>query len=209
METPDAALFKRWLREAMEVIPRGQGYRFEPSPLELGSDKNPRDPHYDGVSQDVWVGHERVARSAPDGATYCCGVTFEVFARAWALGCQEQGASEGLGSLTGAQLHEFITTWYCPTMGHLGVVEALVGSGLGFRVDPEQAQSGDFCQFWRSTEMPGASGHSVVFLGWEGPKKTSVRYWSSQAATDGVGVYQEPIGEGWTWGFARVGVLEP
>ena len=191
----------------MDAIPQGGGYRFDPRPSGSDSDENPRDRHYDGVSRDVWVGGERVARSAADGATYCCGVTFEVFAHAWARWCEQQGVPARLGELVGEPLHDFVTTWFCPTTGHLGVVEALVSSGLGFRVKAAEARSGDFCQFWRSTDPSRASGHSVVFLGWEDSERTWLRYWSSQAVTGGVGVHRECVGEGWTIGFARAGTV--
>jgi hypothetical protein len=55
-----------------------------------------------------------------------------------------------------------------------------IGHGVKF----EEAQAGDFVQFWR-----GKTGHSVVFLNWveKDGKKIGMRYRSSQTSTDGVG----------------------
>ena len=60
-------------------------------------------------------------------------------------------------------------------LGHLGV---------GKQVTPDEAQSGDFLQFWR-----GKGGHSVVFLKWveRDGRRVGFTYRSSQGSTDGVG----------------------
>ncbi|MCA9491451.1 MAG: hypothetical protein KC621_16075 [Myxococcales bacterium] len=168
----------------------GGGYRFEPEPRLPSDPTNPRDPHHDGVTRDLsWRG-ERVARAAADGATFCCGVTFE----AWL------DADPPLGDLGALELREVLADWFCPVMGHAGAAEALVNRGLGRRVTLRSARPGDLCQRWRSTDLAAPSGHSVVFLdhrdGW-------LTYWSSQRATDGVGVHRERVGRGWTVDLAR------
>ena len=165
---------------------------------------NPRDPHHDGVSRDLFVGDVCLGRSADDGATYCCGVTLEVFIRAWSRWCVEQSKPVGLARMNPSQMHAFVATWFCPALGDPGAVAALVSSGLGFRVDAGQASAGDFCQFWRSTDKASASGHSVIFLGWEEGGR-SIRYWSSQSVTSGVGEHRERVGEDWKMSFARAG----
>ncbi len=95
------------------------------------------------------------------------------------------------------ELRALLADWFCPTMGHSGVVDALVSRGLGRRVALDDARPGDLCQFWRRTELANPSGHSVLFLGFEGPGPDRIRYWSSQGATGGVGVHVESIDPGW------------
>jgi len=56
---------------------------------------------------------------------------------------------------------------------------------MGQRVDPIDAEPGDFCNInWKS-----GMGHSVVFLGWDwSPEgKPAMRFWSSQKNTNGLG----------------------
>jgi len=186
-------------------VPIERGYRFEPGLRPTGSDLNPRDPDHDGVSRDLFVGDVRVARSAEDGATYCCGVTLEVFLRAWGRWSDRDPRAAGLAGMSPSQVRAFVSTWFCPVLGDHGAVEALVSSGFGFRVDADQARPGDFCQFWRSTDRSSASGHSVIFLGWEGLDGRCIRYWSSQSVTCGVGEHSEQVGADWDMAFARGG----
>ncbi|MCB9684891.1 MAG: hypothetical protein H6738_15765 [Alphaproteobacteria bacterium] len=168
----------------------GGGYRFDPEPRRPTDAVNPRDPLHDGVTRDLlWEG-ERIARAAPDGATFCCGVTFE----AWL------DAGPSLTGVGPSDLRDLLADWFCPVMGHAGAAEALVSRGLGRRTTLRTARPGDLCQFWRTTDLAAPSGHSVVFLdhrdGW-------LTYWSSQRATDGVGVHRERIERGWTVHLAR------
>ena len=125
----------------------------------------------------------------PKGAkgTYCCGFTFNVAMNA----AREFGLLEGK---TFDEIKQFQRNWYGASSDkdivERQVVPALVNLGIGRGVKPEDAQPGDFLQFWR-----GKSGHSVVFLGWvtkEGETKPiGFRYRSSQKATDGVGDHEE------------------
>lgn len=173
---------------AAQALPQGRGYRFRPGPRAGPTDPtNPRDPEHDGVTADLSYAGERVAVAAPDGATYCCGVTFEAWLRAW-------GEAPIPGCPDGESVRRLVADWFCPTMGHAGVRAALVRRGLGTAVARDEARPGDLCQFWRSTDLAKPSGHSVVFLGWDGDV---VRYWSSQPATQGVGVHREVVGPGW------------
>lgn len=165
------------------ALPQGRGYRFDPAPRSPTDPTNPRDPVHDGVSRTLTFRGEVVARAPSDGATFCCGVTFE----AWF----DAGVPDGA---TPEELRAALTDWFCPTMGHDGVVTALVSRGWGRRVSLAEARPGDLCQFWRSTSLAAPSGHSVVFLG---HRDGRLRYWSSQRATGGVGVHEEVVGPGW------------
>jgi hypothetical protein len=55
-------------------------------------------------------------------------------------------------------------------------------------VPAEEAEAGDFLQFWR-----GRSGHSVVFIRWieRDGRRVGFEYRSSQGATDGIGDHIE------------------
>lgn len=183
------ALNERVLAEAL-AFPQGGGYRFTPTPRAPDDPTNPRDPDHDGVTRDLRAGGGLVARAAPDGATFCCGVTFEAWFRATAGGA-------GLGP---EALRELVADWFCPVMGHPGAAVGLVVRGLGRRVSVREARPGDLCQFWRSVDLAKPSGHSVVFLSLDGDR---LRYWSSQPATGGVGVHTETVGPAWRLHLAR------
>jgi hypothetical protein len=65
----------------------------------------------------------------------------------------------------------------------------------GKKIQFEDAQPGDFVQFWRNNK----SGHSVIFLGWERDsigQISGLKYRSSQTKTDGIGDRSEVIGTG-------------
>lgn len=185
------------LLAALWAMPQGAGYRFEPAERAGPDDPtNPRDPHHDGVTRDLWVGGERVAVAASDGATYCCGVTLEAFLDAWA-----SEAPVPL-PLDAAGVRSLLADWFCPVMGHPGAAWALVARGLGVPVSPRQARAGDVVQFWRTTDLARPGGHSAVVLRWEGDR---LHYLSSQPATGGVGAHVETVGSSWTVHVARAG----
>ncbi|MEI7576297.1 MAG: hypothetical protein WCK51_05340 [Armatimonadota bacterium] len=67
-----------------------------------------------------------------------------------------------------------------------GSFYALCGfSQMGVRVSPKDALPGDFCNI----NWVKGPGHSVVFLGWEktAEGEPGMRFWSSQASTNGLG----------------------
>ena len=129
-------------------------------------------------------------RRAPgDGATFCCGVTFE----AWFDAGPPPDA-------TAAEVRDLVADWFCPTLGHEGVVAGLVARGLGRRVALAEARPGDLCQFWRTVDPARPSGHSVVFLSFDAGE---LRYWSSQRATNGIGVHAERVGPEWSVAVVR------
>lgn len=187
--------------DELRAMAVGGGYRFEPGPRALAND-NPRDPGHDGVRRPLVVGGATVALAAADGATYCCGVTLEVFWRAWLVW---SGGRPPVPTAEAARA--LVADWFCPSLGHAGAAAALVSRGLGVGVPPAEAEPGDLCQLWRDVDPRSASGHSVVFLAW--PRPGVLRYWSSQRATDGVGVHTEEVGPDWALHFARVGVRTP
>ncbi len=202
-ELPRPGELNPYLLDATRGFLANRGYQFEPASRDPRSPVNPRDPGYDGVEVDLIYDGERVARARGDGATYCCGVTFEVFFRAWRTWSDDTK----IGDLDGDGVRALIADWFCPTMGHSGVVAALVERGLGTIVPPQEAMAGDLCQFWRSVDLEKPSGHSVLFLGFgERDGERTLEYWSSQPATAGIGTHSEVIGPGWEIHIVRVGV---
>ena len=151
----------------------------------------PKDGAYDGTTCDLVYQGQVVARGEAQKRAYCCGLTFEVFFRAWELASKRTGP-KGLkiGNLSAAQLKKLRADWYCAAGGRRGPVDALVPRKLAVHVvDPSDARPGDFVQLWRKNN----TGHSVVFLGWlrQGKTITGIRYWSTQKSTNGIGERRE------------------
>lgn len=122
-------------------------------------------------------------KTSVDG-TYCSGITFTV----------AMEAAKRAGLLKDKSFEEvklFQRRWYGTdeASAETQCVFAMEELGIGEAVEHDDAQPGDFLQFWR-----GKSGHSVVFLAWEtGPddQRVGIKYWSTQTATDGIGVHTE------------------
>lgn len=120
------------------------------------------------------------------GGTYCSGFTFNVAMK----------TAEKLGLLKGKSVDEvrkFQKNWYGAvsdkTMREKQCSLAVGELGIGKEVSSDEAQPGDFAQFWRSK-----SGHSVVFLGWlldKDGQRTGLKYRSSQGSTNGIGNHIE------------------
>ena len=176
-----------FILEAFDALSPGGGYRFAPSSREPTDPNNPRDPNYDGMREDIVMQGRVLAVGSTDGATYCCGVTFACWWDALArAGCPQPADWDDAEAL--------LAEWFCPTMGHPGVVDALVHRGWGARVSPAEAQPGDLVQYWRRTDLSSPSGHSAIWLAETGG---TLHYASSQPATDGVGRHAEVVGPGW------------
>jgi len=122
--------------------------------------------------------------------THCSGFTFTVV-------FNTLKENQLIDFLEMNQLKEFQNHWYGNTEvgAETQCVYALSKFKLGRNVSLEEAQAGDFVQFWRNNK----SGHSVVFLAWvkdEKGKITGLKYRSSQKLTNGIGDRIEPIGFG-------------
>ena len=124
------------------------------------------------------------------GGTYCCGYTFAVAM----IAAEERGLLRGKSV---KQVKRFQKMWY----GAVGdktardreiqekqIALAMPMLKIGSAIEPDDAQPGDFLQFWRTQ-----SGHSVVFLDWivEDDQRVGVRYRSSQGSTNGIGDKEE------------------
>lgn len=140
-------------------LPRARGYRW------------PADGH--GVSRDVYHRGRLFLRAGREGATYCCGLTLEVYLRALArVGVEFP--------LTWPDAVDLQRRWYVTRPEFRdGCAGALVRYGLGVDTTSDP-QPGDLAQFWRRNGL----GHSVVVLGYD---DGALRYLSTQPSTHGVG----------------------
>ena len=133
-----------------------------------------------GTPEEILHDGQRVLAKGTDG-TYCCGFTFAVAMK----GGQQLNLFEGKSI---EQIKRFQKEWYGaveePELREKQCSLAVGNLGIGRAVPFDEAQPGDFCQFWR-----GKSGHSVIFLGWaeRDGKRIGIRYRSSQGSTNGIG----------------------
>ena len=154
--------------QVIEQMPRGGGYVWKSTGV----------PHT--IRHD---GQVILEKTSADG-TYCSGVTFTVVMEA-------ARRLDLLRDVPAEQVKQFQRHWYGTdaASAETQCVYAMQQLGVGQAVEPEDARPGDFVQFWREK-----SGHSVVFLDWirdEQGQRQGLRYWSSQKATDGMGVHRE------------------
>lgn len=132
---------------------------------------------FDGVTKDLMYKGVQVAKSRPDGKTYCCGLTFEVwFALATKL---------GIDLISAPNAKRIKSDWFVATGKRGGPVDALVPRYYGIEIKHIQdAKPGDFVQLWRHS----GSGHSVILMD---KTSTSITYWSTQPVTKGIGIHTE------------------
>ena len=156
----------------------------------------PKGSAWAGTTRDLFYRGQRIADGDPEGRCYCCGLTFEVFIRAYEAWCAKRKVEFRIGSLEAAAVLKLRSDWYCAGAERRGPVAALVPRDLGVEVPSiDDAKPGDFAEIWRKN----GSGHSVIFLGNEGG---AMRYWSTQPATNGIGYRTEPFDKAH---IARVG----
>jgi hypothetical protein len=123
-----------------------------------------------------------LARS--EKGTYCCGLTFAV--------AMKVGQAAGIfNDKSAQQIKRFQREWYgsVAETAEKQMSAAMENLGVGGAVESEDAQPGDFLQFWRTNK----SGHSVIFLEWvkEQDQKVGFKYRSSQKSTNGIGDHTE------------------
>ena len=190
-DLPDPKVFSHLVRKILSGYPADgtHSYWWPRGEAVKGWAGNTRDLRYQG---------RLFSPGDPKGRCYCCGLTFEVFFRAWRAWCRKRKRPFRVDRLDFQGLKAFRAHWF----GSNGDLECVGGAipawGLGFSVPPLEARPGDFVQFWRIPRKGRrASGHSVIFLAWirDGKNRPrALRYWSTQGATRGIGFRQEPVG---------------
>ncbi|MEQ8819577.1 MAG: hypothetical protein RLY93_04985 [Sumerlaeia bacterium] len=171
---------------------------------------------YDGCTTNVLLFGEPVMEGEPGGRTFCCGLTLEVFARAWT---DAWAPNPGASPLQPKDWQRFQSLWFVPEINASGPSAALEEFGAGRTLAMAAAMPGDFVQIWRrpAEGKTHGSGHSVIFLGWvrnEDGDAIGLRYWSTQPGTEGIGQATEyfappsahkGVAAEWThWGRAEV-----
>lgn len=155
----------------------------------------PREGAWLGFTRTLTYDGEVLGEGDAKGRCYCCGLTFEVFFRAWERWCREAERPFRIGSLDAAGLRRFVGEWFGSDGNRETLHAALTRHDLGVRIEAlEDARAGDFVQLWRHS----GSGHSVVFLDWvrnETGRIEGLRYWSTQSKTRGIGEREERFGE--------------
>jgi hypothetical protein len=150
----------------------------------------PKENIYDGATTDVYCMGKKVMRGEPQGRTFCCGLTLEVFYRAMEKYDKKHGL-EGVKNLPLDRVKNFQRLWFCPKSKAWGPGEALTAYGMGKMIKNfEDARFGDFLQFWRTS----GSGHSVLFVKWIRDENNNIKgfqYWSAQKKTNGIGYSEE------------------
>lgn len=128
----------------------------------------------DGVPEDIIYQGQTILEADAKKSSYCAGLTFSVWFKLF-------GRYLDIGVFEMKRLQQ---DWYVATGKRAGPVDALVPRGLGVEVKLDEAEPGCFMQLWRSS----GSGHSVVYLSHD---EMSIKYWSTQPATKGIGTRSE------------------
>lgn len=154
----------------------------------------PSDGDWAGNPHDIWYRGALFAAGDVENRSFCVGLTFEVFMRAFDEVDRDWGGDGILNGVSFDALHDFRTDWFVRELYGTGVVEAVENHGIGEAVtDWSDVRPGDFVQFWRHS----GSGHNVVFLDWERDGTDTIigfRYWSTQDSTAGIGENAEYFG---------------
>jgi hypothetical protein len=182
--SPEDSVFNDHVVAFMDDYPTDGSYEYWwPSGVDWGG--NPHDIYYLG---------ELFSAGDPQNRSFCVGLTFEVFMRAFDEVDRSWGGDGSVNGIGFDELYDFRTDWYVRDLYGSGVVEAVENHGIGQGVsDWADVQPGDFVQFWRHS----GSGHNVVFVDWERDSADNIigfSYWSTQGSTDGVGVNDEYFG---------------
>lgn len=136
----------------------------------------------------------------PRTTSYCSGASYTAFIETLNLLFPDDSAHlspERLEAMRmqepdGSRRNDWIKFWGIWNADGPGSQFALVQySGMGMEILPTHARPGDFMNI----NWTNGLGHSVVFLGWQKDANghKSVRYWSSQTGTHGLGDQTSPL----------------
>ncbi|MEL6348068.1 MAG: Ig-like domain-containing protein [Myxococcota bacterium] len=154
----------------------------------------PAQSEWNGHPSDIYYQGELYSRGDRRNRSFCVGLTFEVFMRAFEIADRQTGGSGSLNGMTMQDLDDMRILWFIVNLNGGENVDALVNYGLGQQItDFEDAQPGDVVQFWRHS----GSGHNNLFVSWERDSRDQIiglTYWSTQGTTDGIGYHTEYFG---------------
>jgi len=129
---------------------------------------------------------------APRTTSYCSGASYTAFIESLNLILDSLELDSirydaiRMQEWYGSRRHDGVKLWGNWNADGYGSFDAMVSySGIGIKINPEQAMPGDFMNIsWKS-----GIGHSVVFLGWFKENDLNyIVYWSSQKSTNGLGM---------------------
>jgi hypothetical protein len=132
------------------------------------------------------TGQEEVLKDKQDEGTYCSGYVLQV----GYIVAKNRGL---LDNKTKEELIKFINEWY--QASPKTCVTAITNIGIGTEITFENAQEGDFCQFWRTANN---GGHNVIFKSfvYKNDEIVGINYRSTQKLTDGIGDRTEYFTDG-------------
>jgi hypothetical protein len=146
----------------------------------------PKTGSWTGTTRDLVYMETKVCDGDPEKRCYCCGITFEVFFRAYEKYCEKAKKPFRILELDAKGVGDLRREWFGPTAKDRTTLQkAITKFKLGREVKLEDAREGDFCQLWRHD----GSGHSVIVLELEKDSKgkpVSLKYWSAQGSTNGI-----------------------
>jgi len=156
-----------------------------------------------GVTQNCWYLGSLICPKPSGNTTYCSGLAFEAFLLPYNTYNTTYGHTR-IGNITSSsQMETYRKLWYGVTDAEKLSVRAITDYSLGREItDWEEAQDGDFCQFWRTS----GSGHNPVFQKWirnGAGQITGFTYWGSQGSTNGIGFNTESFAVGTGSGVRR------
>jgi hypothetical protein len=154
----------------------------------------PKEGDWRGCTRDLHYGGEVLCKGDPEGRAYCCGLTFEVFLRAYERWCRATKRPYAIPGFDPAGMRRLQSQWFGSSADQTCLRTALVDNGLGTQLENlDDARPGDFVQLWRHD----GSGHSVIFMDWKrrSGKITGLKYWSTQKSTKGIGIRTEMFGD--------------
>lgn len=182
--------FQSKILQYANTLPKNGTYGYYWAPgsndtLHLGTTKN---IDYLGV---------RISDVRENRGTHCVGVSWQVCMTVLQDWANANGANGKIQNLTVDDVKKFADRWFIKLDAQSGVTKiappeekgaayALTSFNLGEEIPFDEAQPGDFVQFWRKD----GSGHSCVFLKWvrdEEGNIIGVSYWGSQPQTNGIG----------------------
>lgn len=153
----------------------------------------PKKSTWKGTTRDLSYQGELIAKGDEKGRCYCCGLTFEVFFRAYEACVSKPGKPWAIGGLKAKDMSSLISAWFGADGNRRCAVNAIVKFGLGVEIkNPADARPGDILQIWRGD----GSGHSAIFMGAEKDAKgtiTAIQYWSTQKSSRGIGRRSEAL----------------
>lgn len=143
-----------------------------------------------GVTRDLYYRGALFTQGDTFKRCYCCGITFEVFFRAYEKYCKDQGKDFIIKDFDSKKLNTFLRQWFGSDGNRKTLLNAVLSNNLGYSVAMDKAKKGDFVQLWRYS----GSGHSVIFISWvydASGKLYGMKYWSTQGSTNGIGYRTE------------------